>query len=169
MLGADAKTESAVSPVIGVMLLLAIVLILAALVAAFAGGAAETKENAPSMDLAVYTAGKGKDFCLVLEHRGGDLVRIGDLKVNTWVHLPGGDLHPASHEGSNLEDLFGTGVWRAGEARNTGDLAATADLLGVERQKLSDYIMQSVTVDVAVYHPPSGALLHKSSLLLKER
>jgi len=47
-------------------------------------------------------------------------------------------------------------------------LAATADFLGIGGD-LSDYISQSVTVDVAVYHLPSGALLHKSSFLLKER
>jgi len=62
MLGAGAKTDSAVSPVIGVMLLLAIVIIIAALVASFAGGAADTKEKAPSVDPAVYTAGSGQNF-----------------------------------------------------------------------------------------------------------
>lgn len=191
MLGAGAKTESAVSPVVGVMLLLVIVVILAALVAAFAGGAVETKEKAPSVDLAVYTAGSvvDEDFRLIFEHRGGDLLRVESLKVNTWVHLPGGDLCPASHGGDGLRILFNETapgletydpvIWRAGEAGNTGNwevagkpgattLAATADFLGIG-EDLSDYISQSVTVDVAVYHLPSGALLHKSSFLLKER
>jgi len=188
MLDAGAKTDSAVSPVVGVMLLLAIVVILAALVAAFAGGAAETKENAPSVDLAVYAAGsvEDEDFCLIFEHRGGDVIRIENLRVNTWVHLPDGNLSPALHGGSNLKVLFGTDVWRAGEAGNTGNwrvvgnpkatnLEATADFLmpeevvEVKAEKLSQYIKQPATVDVAVYHLPSGALLHKSSLLLKER
>lgn len=189
MLDAGIKTESAVSPVIGVMLLLAIVIILAALVASFAGGAVDTKEVAPSVDLAVYTTGSGDDFCLVFEHRGGDQVRIGDLRVNTWVHLPEGDLCPASHEGDELRDLFKEtdpeadsdetctpDVWRAGVAGNTGNweveatnLAATEDFLGVEVGELSGYIGQSAAVEVAVYHLPSGALLHKGSLLLKER
>jgi flagellin-like protein len=169
MLGAGAKTDSAVSPVIGVMLLLAIVIIIAALVASFAGGAADTKEKAPSVDPAVYTAGSGQNFTLVFEHRGGDQVRIEDLRVNTWVHLPDGDLRPASHEGDELKDSFGLGTWRAGVGVNTGGLDGTARFLGVEKEELSGYIDQSVTVDVAVYHLPSGALLHKSSLLLKER
>ena len=169
MLGAGAKTDSAVSPVIGVMLLLAIVIIIAALVASFAGGAADTKEKAPSVDPAVYTAGSGQNFTLVFEHRGGDQVRIEDLRVNTWVHLPDGDLRPASHEGGELEDLFGLGTWRAGVGMNTGGLGETAKFLGVEMEELSGYVERSATVEVAVYHLPSGALLHKSSLLLKER
>jgi FlaG/FlaF family flagellin (archaellin) len=167
--------EAGVSPVVGVMLLLVIVVLLAALVAAFAGGAVDVKERAPSVDLAVYTAGNVADenFRLIFEHRGGDLLRVDDLKVNTWVHLPGGDLKPASHGGKELEDLFGAEVWRAGEIGNTTDLAATADFLGIEEEeeedKLPDYIKQSAVVDVAIYHLPSGALLHRSSFLLKER
>lgn len=169
MLDVGIKTESAVSPVIGVMLLLAIVVIIAALVASFAGGAADAKEKAPSVDLAVYTAGSGKGFTLVFEHRGGDQVRIGDLRVNTWVHLPDGDLRPASHEGDELRALFDLDIWRAGAGMNTGGLDGTARFLGVEKEELSEYVEQSATVEVAVYHLPSGALLHKSSLLLKER
>lgn len=170
--------EAGVSPVVGVMLLLVIVVILAALVAAFAGGAVDVKEAAPSVDLAVYTAGGDENFRLIFEHRGGDLLSVDDLKVNTWVHLAGGDLQPASHEGYGLRPLFnGTDpgspgkpvIWRAGEIGNTTNLTATAEFLGVEADELSDNITQSATVDVAVYHLPSGALLHKSSLLLKER
>lgn len=178
MLGAGGKAESAVSPVVGVMLLLVIVIILAALVAAFAGGAVDGKEHVPSVDLAVYTAGKGDgDFRLIFEHRGGDPLGVGSLKVNTWVHLPGGDLCPASHGGRELEGLFGTAdyeagettIWKAGEIRNTTNLTTTAGFLNLDKKELSDNITQSTVVDVAIYHLPSGALLHKSSLSLKER
>jgi len=171
MLDAGAKTDSAISPVVGVMLLLAIVVILAALVASFAGGAVDVKEVAPSVDLVVYTTGNvaDEDFRLIFEHRGGDLLRVGDLKVNTWVHLPEGDLRPASHGERELEELFETDVWRAGGIGNTMNLTTTSGFLGVPKSELSDTIEQSATVDVAVYHLPSGALLHKSSFLLKER
>ena len=75
----------------------------------------------------------------------------------------------ASHAGKELEDLFGAEVWRAGEVGNTTNLTATSRFLGVTESELSDNITQSAMVDVVVYHLPSGALLHKSSLLLKER
>ncbi|MDD3856588.1 MAG: type IV pilin [Methanoculleus sp.] len=169
MVGRGVKTETAVTPVVGVILLLAIVIILAALVASFAGGAAGAKEPAPSADLAVYPAGSGGDFTLVFEHRGGDQVRTRDLRINTWIHLPDGGLHPASHEGEELEGLFGTGIWRAGAGVDTGNREATAGYLGLEEEKLREHIGRSAVVEVAIYHLPSGALLHKSSLLLKER
>lgn len=161
--------ETAVTPVVGVILLLAIVIILAALVASFAGGAADVKDPPPSTDLAVYPAGNGGDFTLVFEHRGGDQVRLRDLRVNTWVHLPDGGLHPASHEREELEGLFGTDVWRTGTGSNTGDLGDTAGFLNLEEGKLREYIGRAAVVEVAIYHLPSGALLHKSSILLKER
>ncbi|QSZ66203.1 type IV pilin [Methanofollis aquaemaris] len=161
----NAEKEMAVSPVIGVMLLLAIVIIIAALVASFAGGAVDAKEKAPSVDLAVYTAGSGKEFTLVFEHRGGDQVRIEDLRVTTWVH---GSQHSVSHEGKDLETLTGSDVLKAGGSLDTGDLEATETFLDLEG-KLSDRIKESAVVEVKVYHLPGGALLHKSSILLKER
>jgi len=161
--------EAAVTPVVGVILLLAIVIILAALVASFAGGAADMKDTPPSTDLAVYSAGSGKNFKLVFEHRGGDQVRLRDLRINTWVHLPDGGLCAASHEREELEGLFGTDIWRAGTGSNTGDLEDTAGFLDLEEEKLKECIGRSAVVEVAIYHLPSGALLHKSSVLLKER
>jgi flagellin-like protein len=163
------KTETAVTPVIGVILLLAIVIILAALVASFAGGAADVKERAPSVDIAVYTAGSGDNFTLVFEHRGGDPVRTRDLRVNTWVHLPDGELRVASHDQEELEGLFGTDVWRAGTGLNTGGLEGTAGFLDLPEDKLERCIERSAVVEVAIYYLPSGALLHKSSILLKGR
>lgn len=164
----DAEKETAVSPVIGVMLLLAIVIILAALVASFASGAVDAKERAPAVDLAVYTAGNGDDFCLVFEHRGGNPLQIRDLRINTWVHLPDGSQCPATHDREKLEALFGTDVWAAGYSMNTGDLDATDTFLELDGI-LPDRIKESAVVEVAIYHLPSGSLLHKSSLLLKAR
>jgi len=161
--------ERAVSPVVGVMLLLAIVIVLAALVGAFAGGAVDTKEKAPSADLAVYAAGSGNDFCLVFEHRGGDQIETADLRINTWVHLPDGGMKAASHEGSEVEEIFGVQAWRAGTAADTGGLAGTAAFLGLDEAALSTCIEESDAVEVAIYHLPGGAILYKSSFLLKER
>ena len=174
--------EAGVSPVIGVILLLAIVVILAALVASFAGGAADIKDPPPSVDLAVYSAGSGNDFTLVFEHRGGDQVLLRDLRINTWVHLPDGDQRPASYDLreelakeeplkfiKNFDDSDVPGVWRAGIGSNTGNLEDTAGFLNLDKKELEDCIKRSAVVEVAIYHLPSGALLYKSSVLLKER
>ncbi|NLB01270.1 MAG: type IV pilin [Methanomicrobiales archaeon] len=174
--------EAAVSPVIGVILLLAIVIILAALVASFAGGAADLKDPPPSVDLAVYSAGSGNDFTLVFEHRGGDQVLLRDLRINTWVHLPDSEQRPASYDLrrelekdeplkfiKNFGDSDVPGVWRAGGGSNTGGLGDTAGFLNLDKMELEDCIKRSAVVEVAIYHLPSGALLYKSSVLLKER
>ncbi|WOX54908.1 MULTISPECIES: type IV pilin N-terminal domain-containing protein [unclassified Methanoculleus] len=171
--------EAAVSSVIGVVLLLAIVVILAALVASFAGGAADTKDPPPSVDLAVYSAGSGDDFTLVFEHRGGDQVRLRDLRVNTWVHLEDGELRAASYDLREelekekplkfIENLGGTDVWRTGNGSSTGNQEETAGFLDLPEDELEECIGRSAVVEVAVYHLPSGVLLHKSSILLKER
>jgi FlaG/FlaF family flagellin (archaellin) len=99
MVGSIKERDCAVSAVIGVMLLLTIVIIMGALVAAFAGGMVDRNEKAPSVDLAIYTANHGEDHCIVFEHRGGDQIRIRDLRVNTLVNDPDGDMIEASHEG----------------------------------------------------------------------
>jgi len=176
--------EAGVSPVIGVILLLAIVIILAALVASFAGGAADVKDPPPTVDLVVYSAGSrsNDDFTLVFEHRGGDQVLLRDLRVNTWVHLPGGDQCSASYDLrdelvkekplkfiKNFDDSDMPGVWRAGVGSSTGGLEDTAGFLNLAKVELKECIGRSAVVEVAIYHLPSGALLHKSSILLKER
>ena len=175
--------EAAVSPVIGVILLLAIVVILAALVASFAGGAADIKDPPPSVNLAVYSAGSGNDFTLVFEHRGGDQVLLRDLRINTWVHLPDGDQRPASYDLreelakeeplkfiKNFDGFDMPGVWRPGVGSSTGGLKDTAGFLNLDDEKeLEDCIKRSAVVELSIYHLPSGALLYKSSVLLKER
>ena len=162
------ERENAVSPVIGVMLLLSIVIIMAALVSAFTGGVINQKEKAPSVNLAVFTANYGDDLQIVFEHRGGDQIRISDLRVSTWVHHPDGDMIAASHEG---EYLFpDTNLLRSGGSVSTGDRADTSRFLNLnDIQDLTNCMSQSSVVDVAIYHLPSGVLIHKSSFILKGR
>ena len=80
------KKEDAVSPVIGVMLMLVVTIVIAAVVAAFAGGLATETESAPVavLDVDVY-----KDK-IVIRHLSGDNLQMSDtsIKVNK---LDGGD------------------------------------------------------------------------------
>lgn len=63
------KNEEAVSPVVGVMLMLVVTIIIAAVVSAFAGGMADSSSAAPSaMFSGTYSQADG----LVLQHTGGD-------------------------------------------------------------------------------------------------
>lgn len=74
--------SEAVSPVVGVMLMLVVTIIIAAVVSAFAGGLTETTSKAPQVSLkATYSQTDG----LTMSHQGGDA--IGTLDTIVIVRL----------------------------------------------------------------------------------
>jgi len=74
--------NEAVSPVVGVMLMLVVTIIIAAVVSAFAGGLTETTSKAPQLSLkATYSQTDG----LTISHQGGDA--IGTLDTIVVVRL----------------------------------------------------------------------------------
>jgi len=65
-------SENAVSPVVGVMLMLVVVIIIAAIVSGFAGGLAQGNKQAPQATIeGVLHVGSGSNV-VVLTHTGGD-------------------------------------------------------------------------------------------------
>ena len=78
--------SEAVSPVIGVMLMLVVTIIVAAAVSAFAGGFADDQKETPIAQIDVQLKA-GKDCPrLVFTHLGGDPLKTGDLKIVTYYH-----------------------------------------------------------------------------------
>ena len=74
----------AVSPVVGVMLMLVIVIIIAAVVSAFAGGIASSTGNAPRVQITgTYSQANG----MMLENNGPDV--INTQEVTLWTRLSG--------------------------------------------------------------------------------
>lgn len=72
------RNESAVSPVIGIMLMLVVTIIIAAVVSGFAGGMIGTKETAPKAAISgTYSQYNG----LTMTHTGGDSVETRDVRV----------------------------------------------------------------------------------------
>lgn len=70
--------ESAVSPVVGVMLMLVVTIIIAALVAGFAGGLSESSEKPQQITLkATYSQSQG----MTITHAGGDVIPTTDVKL----------------------------------------------------------------------------------------
>jgi len=89
-------SDHAVSPVVGVMLMLVVTIIIAAVVSAFAGGMASGKEKAPQVSLdcritsgdSMMTGTAGPVF--VMKHMGGDPVNTKNVKlVTSWVNATG--------------------------------------------------------------------------------
>lgn len=72
------RNEEAVSPVVGVMLMLVVTIVIAAVVSAFAGGMGSSQEKVPQMTLkAVYSQSGG----MTIYHNGGDTLTVGDFKI----------------------------------------------------------------------------------------
>ncbi|MBP2133470.1 FlaG/FlaF family flagellin (archaellin) [Methanomicrobium sp. W14] len=182
--------DLAVSPVIGVMLMLAITIVVAATLSAFIGGASTGYEKTPQLSLDVVCDGSGDDFNLVFEHRSGDYLKTEDLKIVSWVKNADGKM--VKHEqtkDSYLTDVDGTGlrlpyiydsqdgtdsslefgdaVWKAGMSAGTGDLKATADFLGLaDGSELEDLIDSGESVEIDIVYLPSGNTIFKKEFIL---
>ena len=79
------KNEEGVSPVIGVILMVAITVILAAVIAAFVFGMGPP-DSAPSTQMTVkdhtdHVVATSADSVAVITHRGGDVLQFSELKV----------------------------------------------------------------------------------------
>jgi len=72
------KEERGVSPVIGVILMVAITVILAAVIGTFVLGLGDSLEQAPQAQLDAETT---SDDHLVISHNGGDSIPSADLRV----------------------------------------------------------------------------------------
>ncbi|MDV0443147.1 type IV pilin N-terminal domain-containing protein [Methanorbis rubei] len=152
--------DSAVSPVVGVMLLLVLVIIFTAVLAAYAGGLAQTSAPSPSVEIAAGSSGSGEDFSLIFEHRGGEALPAADSKITAFID---------SHESSFLASAIAEGSsWRAGEIVSTKNLTETASLLKISESQLTQYIKRSTPLELRIYHLPTNSILFKDTILLEE-
>jgi archaeal type IV pilus assembly protein PilA len=72
------RNDYAVSPVVGVMLMLVVTIIIAAIVSAFAGGMGSSQKTAPQVTFkAEYSVTDG----MKIYHNGGDTLSIGDFQI----------------------------------------------------------------------------------------
>ena len=153
--------DDAVSPVIGVMLMLSITIIIAAVLMAFAGGMADTKPATPSVDLSAEFVKSDEGIVLRLSHNGGDALNPKDIKVTAYVAS-------ASSSGEQLiiKDLIPADdtAWNAGES-----ILLTADktktLLGIN--DVSSAAEKSTPVEIGIYHTPSTNVIYHATILIE--
>lgn len=117
--------SEAVSPVIGIMLMLVVTIIVAATVSAFAGGFADDQRKTPSAQIEVKLVkafgSSGQAIPqLIFTHRGGDPIATSDLRIVTWVggqkHVTDGSLNPA-----DSANHFDATEYAAGNSSVTND------------------------------------------------
>lgn len=80
----------AVSPVVGVMLMLVVTIIIAAVVSGFAGGIGGTSQAAPSvsLDVSVSAASTAMSRYVMIENLGGESLNTKDLRIISSFTCP---------------------------------------------------------------------------------
>ena len=124
--------ERAVSPVIGVILMVAITVILAAVIGAFVLGLGGDTESTPSASLSFQEV----DGDIEIRHRGGDTLRENDISIRLSTDDESAD--------AELDSDF-----RSGD-RITGDLGDDSTTTNVDITLVhepSDGIIRSTTVE----------------------
>ena len=155
--------DDAVSPVIGVMLMLSITIILAAVLMAFAGGMADTKPATPSVDLSAAFVKNGSDIVLCVSHNGGDALNPDDIKVTAYVRNAAASGTPLI-----IKDLIGDDTaWNAGETLVI-DKDNTAELLGLaDAEAVNTAAKNATPVEIGIYHIPSSNVIYHADILLE--
>ena len=155
--------DDAVSPVIGVMLMLSITIILAAVLMAFAGGMADTKPATPSVDLSAAFVKNSSDIVLCVSHNGGDALNPDDIKVTAYVRNAAASGTPLI-----IKDFIGDDTaWNAGETLVI-DKDKTAKLLGLaDAEAVSTAAEKSAPVEIGIYHIPSSNVIYHADILLE--
>lgn len=87
------RNEGAVSPVVGVMLMLVVTIIIAAVVSAFSGGVAQSTPKAPQISLGAEAHGSTYIF---LDHKGGDTISGASIIIKTYI--PSGTFKDMTHQ-----------------------------------------------------------------------
>lgn len=85
--------DDAVSPVIGVMLMLVVTIIIAALVSSFAGGVVTSQERVPvaTLDVTLSAAdvpAGNQDYYVQIKNLGGETLKLGELRISTTYTVP---------------------------------------------------------------------------------
>ena len=155
--------DDAVSPVIGVMLMLSITIILAAVLMAFAGGMADTKPATPSVDLsAAFVKNSSDEIVLCVSHNGGDALNPDDIKVTAYVRNAAASGTPLI-----IKDLIGDDTaWNAGETLVI-DKDKTAELLGLAAEAVNTAAKNATPVEIGIYHIPSSNVIYHADILLE--
>ena len=128
--------DRAVSPVIGVILMVAITVILAAVIGTFVLGIAPGDDPAPSAQISFQDANETTNSTYLV-HNGGDTIELGDVTL-----LVDGD--------SEVGNSTITGTLSAGERLNVTDVNLSEDEADLAlRHDPSGSIIGSSTVDVS--------------------
>jgi len=141
--GKIVKDTRAVSPVIGVILMVAIVVILAAVIAAFVFGITPGTEAAPHASLAVEASATTPK--ILIEHSSGDPIVLADTSV---IVTP--DISDPTSNIKNCGNMTEIGSTGSHATLDVGEIGGVAD---------EPELVEGNTARVKVIHVPTGQML----------
>ena len=150
------KNEDAVSPVIGVILMVAITVILAAVIAAFVFNLGGSQEKAPTASI-VASNNPDQSLALKIVHKGGDMLKAGDYKLSVVNALDGSapeyvNSNSISSGDFSVGSQITVNMTTTGCTCNLSNSNITGTSTGVALKQLGKY-------DVKLVHIPSNAML----------
>lgn len=145
--------DRGVSPVIGVILMVAITVILAAVIGTFVIGIGDDVEAAPQAQLSIDSV--DGDTNVSIEHNGGDALDPDDLTLRF-------DDEDAVNDSTELGFFDDLGL-------EEGDFSA-GDSVELTHDGDNDYLDagDGVTTDVSVIHEPTDSILRQVELDLQD-
>ena len=110
----NCKKDDAVSPVIGVMLMLVVTIVIAAVIAVFASGTVGDIEESSNVILKLENHEVSDTMIeeMVFVHKGGDVLNTGELKLRIDYS---GDTYTFSVGGDSSSCSASVSFWAAGE------------------------------------------------------
>jgi len=159
---ANERKDIAVSPVVGVMLMLVVTIIIAAVVSAFSGGIAQSTPKAPQISIG---AEAHNNTYIILDHNGGDTISGSSITIKTYI--PSGEFKDMSYQvnlanvtylptDKPLKDAYGDS-----ETIQPGDKIQInwADAFAVS--SFGGYMAPNVgePVDIEIYDSASGKMI----------
>jgi len=153
------KSEEAVSPVIGVILMVAITVILAAVIAAFVFNMGGGAEKAPTSSITAANNPDTPTYDLKINHKGGDTLKGGDWKLSV-VRADG--TAPAFVNSVSGNDL-GVGMQIKIENVTSTLCVTTTCVLTNQSLNVTDVNIPALNsgtkYDIKLVHIPSSAML----------
>lgn len=153
------KNEDAVSPVIGVILMVAITVILAAVIAAFVFGLGGSQQAAPTASIVASNNPDTQAQDLKIQHKGGDMLKGGDWKLSV-VNATGTDTSPVFVTSNSTADLAVGAQIKINDV-TTGCVAITDCDLWASNLTVDTpaNLTTNTKYDIKLVHIPSNAML----------
>jgi flagellin-like protein len=158
------KDEKGVSPVIGVILMVAITVILAAVIASFVFGMGTKVKSAPQAQLVLednddmITAAATDDKVFDIRHMGGDTLKCDELKL--VVTKKGGESDTLTWDGT------GNFVGSKLKCNVTGGLIAVGDVVTIEETAAFTGDGPE-TYELQVIHIPTNTIIYQAEVLVQ--